>query len=245
MKKVFIETELTPIIDLNENDTHHILNVLRFNTNNELSVGNSKSETALYKFVKLEGKISKWTRISDVSINKLSSPIVLIQSFLKGDKFEYVLQKATELDIHEVIGVASKNIVAKYDEKRLIKKEERWNKIMREAAQQCGRSTLPNYVTVKNLVSLANYIDKLYPSAIKLVAYENEEKIHIKSILREYYHEANGPVVICIGPEGGFDISEIKFLNEHDFISVTLGNTILRAETAAISSVAMINYERS
>lgn len=245
MKKVFINQELTDIIVLDKETTHHVLNVLRFNAKEDLWLGNTKAESAFYKFKEMQKKESVWQLVSSIEKEAIASPIVLIASFLKGDKFEYVLQKVTELDVTEIIGLPTKNSVAKYDAKKLDKKEDRWHKIIKEASQQSGRSTLAKYISLKDITAVNEYIAKEYPDALKLVAYENEDKLHIKDVIRPNYEKDNLPVVVFIGPEGGFDLSEIEQLTALNFKCVTLGNTILRAETAAIGAVAMINYERS
>lgn len=245
MKKVFIEQNLTESIILDKETTHHVLNVLRFNTKEELLLGNALGESAFYKFVAMVKHESEWQLVSSIEKEVIEAPIILIASFLKGDKFEYVLQKTTELDVTEILALPTKNSVVKYDLKKLDKKEERWNKIIREAAQQSGRSNLAKYQSFANFKEINAYIDEKYPNSLKLVAYENEDDLHIKDLIRPNYEGEKLPVVIAIGPEGGFDLKEVENLAELGFKAVTLGKNILRAETAAISSVAMINYERS
>ena len=165
---------------------------------------------------------------------------ILVQALLKGEKLEWVLQKATELNVDTIYLVSTANCVAKYDDKKLQSKVSRWEKIMLEAAQQCGRNQLPTLVVGEKLSQVLEIED----DALKLVAYENEEGHTIKTALESIHSNQNiTDILICIGPEGGYQEKEINAIIESGGKSVSLGNTILRAETAAIGSLAMIQYE--
>ena len=165
---------------------------------------------------------------------------ILVQSYLKGEKLEWVLQKATELNVDTVYLVPTSNCVAKYDAKKLQSKYSRWEKIMLEASQQCGRTQLPTLVVGE---PLSNVLD-IESESLKLVAYENEAGYTIKDALKTINSDStNRDILICIGPEGGFQEKEINDIIECGGQSVTLGHTILRAETAAIAALSMVHYE--
>ena len=151
-----------------------------------------------------------------------------------------MLQKATELNVDTIYLVPTANCVAKYDEKKLQSKVNRWEKIMLEAAQQCGRNHLPTLVVGETLLQALD----IESEALKLVAYENEAGQTIKDVLKTLHSDKSvTDVLICIGPEGGYQEKEINAIIESGGKSVSLGNTILRAETAAIGSLSMIQYE--
>ena len=172
--------------------------------------------------------------------NVSSYRIILVQSLLKGEKLEWVLQKATELNVDTIYLVSTANCVAKYDNKKLQTKATRWEKIMLEAAQQCGRNQLPTLVVGETL----SQVLAIEADALKLVAYENEDGHTIKNTLQSVYNNQTiTDILICIGPEGGYQEKEINAIIDSGGKSVSLGNTILRAETAAIGSLAMIQYE--
>ena len=159
---------------------------------------------------------------------------------MKGEKLEWVLQKATELNVDTIYLVSTANCVAKYDDKKLQSKVSRWEKIMLEASQQCGRNQLPTLVVGETLSQVLT----IEADALKLVAYENEDGHTIKSALQLVHtNQTITDILICIGPEGGYQEKEINAIIESGGKSVSLGNTILRAETAAIGSLAMIQYE--
>ena len=239
MKKIFIPTPLADTISLPADITHHIIRVFRHDLRKPVLVSGTDNRSGYYMISGESDGVAQATLVEYIEQNKKTCRVVLVQSLLKGDKMELVLQKATELNVDTIYLVSTANNVVKYDEKKLQAKVQRWEKILQEASQQCGRPHLPTLVVDQSLANVLSIED----SALLLVAYENESGRTIKHALQEYQKRDDTTVLICIGPEGGFQQKEIDMLVEHGVESITLGSTILRAETAAISAVAMINYE--
>ena len=232
MKKIFIPTPLDERIELPKDVTHHVLHVFRHNIEEPITVTGSDNRCGIYQITDEVDGIAQAKLIEYVAIDVSSYRTILVQSLLKGEKLEWVLQKATELNVDTIYLVSTANCVAKYDDKKLQSKVSRWEKIMLEAAQQCGRNQLPTLVVT------------IEADALKLVAYENEDGYTIKSALQLVHtNQTITDILICIGPEGGYQEKEINAIIESGGKSVSLGNTILRAETAAIGSLAMIQYE--
>ena len=240
MKKIFIPTPLDEIIELPKDVTHHVLHVFRHNMEKPITVTGSDNRCGTYQITaEVDGKVQA-KLIEYVEGNLASYRTILVQSLLKGEKLEWVLQKATELNVDTIYLVPTANCVAKYDEKKLQSKVNRWEKIMLEAAQQCGRNHLPTLVVGETLLQALD----IESEALKLVAYENEAGQTIKDVLKTLHSDKSvTDVLICIGPEGGYQEKEINAIIKYGGKSVSLGNTILRAETAAIGSLAMIRYE--
>ena len=240
MKKIFIPTPLDEIIELPKDVTHHVLHVFRHNIEKPITVTGSDNRCGTYQITEeVDGK-AQAKLIEYVDANLASYRTILVQSLLKGEKLEWVLQKATELNVDTIYLVPTANCVAKYDEKKLQSKVNRWEKIMLEAAQQCGRNHLPTLVVGETLLQALD----IESDALKLVAYENEAGQTIKDVLKTLHSDKSvTDVLICIGPEGGYQEKEINAIIKYSGKSVSLGNTILRAETAAIGSLAMIQYE--
>lgn len=240
MKKIFIPTPLDEIIELPKDVTHHVLHVFRHNIEKPITVTGSDNRCGTYQITEeVDGK-AQAKLIEYVEGNLASYRTILVQSLLKGEKLEWVLQKATELNVDTIYLVPTANCVAKYDEKKLQSKVNRWEKIMLEAAQQCGRNHLPTLVVGETLLQALD----IESEALKLVAYENEAGQTIKDVLKTLHSDKSvTDVLICIGPEGGYQEKEINAIIKYSGKSVSLGNTILRAETAAIGSLAMIQYE--
>ena len=240
MKKIFIPTPLDEIIELPKDVTHHVLHVFRHNMEKPITVTGSDNRCGTYQITaEVDGK-AQAKLIEYVEGNLASYRTILVQSLLKGEKLEWVLQKATELNVDTIYLVPTANCVAKYDEKKLQSKVNRWEKIMLEAAQQCGRNHLPTLVVGETILQALD----IESEALKLVAYENEAGQTIKDVLKTLHSDKSvTDVLICIGPEGGYQEKEINAIIKYGGKSVSLGNTILRAETAAIGSLAMIQYE--
>lgn len=240
MKKIFIPTPLDEIIELPKDVTHHVLHVFRHNIEKPITVTGSDNRCGTYQITEeVDGK-AQAKLIEYVDANLASYRTILVQSLLKGEKLEWVLQKATEINVDTIYLVSTANCVAKYDEKKLQSKVNRWEKIMLEAAQQCGRNHLPTLVVGETLLQALD----IESEALKLVAYENEAGQTIKDVLKTLHSDKSvTDVLICIGPEGGYQEKEINAIIKYGGKSVSIGNTILRAETAAIGSLAMIQYE--
>lgn len=167
-----------------------------------------------------------------------STKITLFQALLKSDKMEYVIQKAVELGVYKIEPFTSKNVVVKLDDKDKIKKGERWNKISLEASKQCGRSDIVN---IEMVSSFSNMLDKLKEFELVIIAYENETN-SLKDIIRKNLDIKN--IAIIIGAEGGFEQSEVEeVLKNNNSVSISLGDRILRAETASLNLLSILMYE--
>jgi len=164
--------------------------------------------------------------------------ITLCQALLKSDKMEFVIQKAVELGVSKIIPFISKNVVVKLDDKDKIKKNERWNKISVEATKQCGRSDIVKVEEVHKFDEIINELNKYEKS---FLAYESETS-KLKDAIRENLNIKE--IAIVIGAEGGFEFSEVEtFISEGKCISVSLGDRILRAETASLNLLSILMYE--
>ena len=161
--------------------------------------------------------------------------VTLIQGVPKAAKMDYIIQKTTELGISEIFPCALNRCVSKINKDS---KTERWQKIAKEAAQQSGRGIIPS---VHNAIGLKEALEILKKSDIAFVAYECEDKNDLKTVLLSKQNPET--VAFLIGPEGGFDKSEIEFLTENGIPSISLGKRILRTETAGEAVLSMIMYE--
>lgn len=189
------------------------------------------------------------TEISDISktavkcdiLNKSKSEtepnikVTLIQGIPKASKMDYIIQKTTELGICDIFPCTLNRCVSKIDGE---KKISRWQKIAKEAAQQSGRGTIPK---IHSEIDLKKAADILKNADIAFVAYECEDLITIKSVLLSKKEPKT--VAFLIGPEGGFEQSEIEYLKNNGISSVSLGKRILRTETAGEAVLSMIMYE--
>ena len=218
-------------ITLKGDELHHI-NVLRHKIGDIIYINEYQVEITKLRKDILEGKI-----VGELPQNGIPRVnITLIQSYLKSDKMEYVVQKAVELGAKNIIPVISKNTVVKMEEKDKQKKVERLSKIAKEAVEQCGRTDIVNVENVQHLSQLdLNVYDKI------LICHETS-KVDLKTTLSNL--KAINNIAILIGPEGGFENSEVaKVLENNNAIDVSLGERVLRAETASLAILSILNYE--
>ncbi len=164
--------------------------------------------------------------------------ITLAQAVLKGEKMDWAIQKATELGVSAILPVVTERTIARPRAERESHQRDRWQKIAKEAAQQCGRLDIPDVLPV---VSLDGLLKNPSESSLKLVLWEAEQGQSLKSALCNL-KEAKS-ISVLIGPEGGFPHQEIEKAREAGWVSVSLGQRILRAETAGMAVLAILEYE--
>ncbi len=166
---------------------------------------------------------------------ELDFNLILFCPLLKGEKFEFVLQKATELGVKEIYPFLSKRVIKRIDNSDFLKRKDRYNKIINEAILQSNRNS---NVILHDLCSLDEL--KVIDASYKFIAYEDEaiDGIHIPNLKLN----DKSSVICCFGPEGGFDRSEVEDLIKRGFISISLGKRILRAETAALYMLSVVGY---
>ena len=216
-------------------DHNHIKNVLRMREGDTFLVScEGKSHLCSLCGVDEEAALAEIIE-EDYQDTELPVQIYLFQGLPKGDKLELIIQKAVELGACGIIPVEMNRSVVKLDEKKKKSKQERWQAIAESAAKQSKRNIIPTVseaVSYKNAMKLASEMD------VFLVPYENERGM---AATAEALSKIKGgcKVGVLIGPEGGFDDSEISAAKENGGDIVSLGKRILRAETAAITALSM------
>ncbi|ARU91931.1 16S ribosomal RNA methyltransferase RsmE [Spiroplasma clarkii] len=175
--------------------------------------------------------------VSKLATQTQSIKINLIARIIREQKWDFVLQKATELGVSKIIPVEFSRNVVTIDPKKATNKIARWQAICVEAAKQSKRITIPEITPiVRNLHEL-----ELYQSDLKLVAWEGEQSVNVKKHLQTNFKTIN----IIVGPEGGLTLTEVELLNQLGYVNVGLGENILRAETASLFLISIINYEKN
>ena len=156
----------------------------------------------------------------------------LFQAMPKGDKMDFIVQKAVECGAAEIIPIFTKRCVSRPDEKTLAKKLPRWQKIAYEAAKQCGRGIVPTVGAAANFSELKTLIS---PESTGILFYECSN-VPLKDAVSVFKKNVD----IVIGSEGGFEPSEAEALRELGFAAVSLGKRILRCETAPIAALSVL-----
>ncbi|MDA8097810.1 MAG: 16S rRNA (uracil(1498)-N(3))-methyltransferase [Clostridia bacterium] len=217
----------------------HITRVLRLGAGAELVVldGEGGAYQAEIRELTRDGFTAAITGTASVA-GEPDLAITLVQGLPKGDKMDYVVQKATEVGVSRIIPLASERAVVRAREERTDKKRERWMRIATSAAEQAFRLVVPEILPV---MTLPRVLDSIGPEAFILFPWEEERENPLKAVLRS--HPVVQDIYIFIGPEGGFTEAEARTATDRGAHRVTLGPRILRTETAGPLVAALVLYE--
>lgn len=227
----------------NKEDIHHIKNVMRYSEGDSVIV--TFLNQTVYKcqikalndnYVELELKDKQNIE------TELPQHITICSGLIKADKYEWMIQKATEMGANEFIAVGMDRSVVKLNESKVAKKLERWQKIIKEAAEQSYRLTIPNIYFKSNLQEIYDIISHY---DYVLIAYEEQAKhgdlSHFKQIKKQF--KTQDRVLMIFGPEGGLSDKEVSLFSENSTL-VGLGPRILRAETAPLYALSAVSFEK-
>jgi 16S rRNA (uracil1498-N3)-methyltransferase len=236
MQRYFVNNKINNIFKITNDDYHHIVNVMRMNINDKIEVLYEK-KLYLCEIENISSNCVNAKIIEEINENnELDVNITIAQALVKEDKMNYILQKSTELGINSFIPLIMDRSIIKIDNKSSDKKIVRWQKICKEASEQCKRNVVP---TVNQILNIKELIKLDYD--YKILCSLNEKETNIKMVLPKL--KKHDKIVVVIGPEGGITNNEEKTLIENGFISVTLGDRVLRTETVAVFIASIINYE--
>lgn len=221
-------------------DVNHIKNVLRMKPGEEINVSNGQDGRE-YRcgIVELgeESIVCELRFIKEDNV-ELPSRIYLFQGLPKADKMELIVQKAVELGVYQVIPVASKRCVVKLDEKKASSKIARWQGIAEAAAKQSKRGVIPQ---ISGVMSFAQAVKMASDMDVRIIPYELADGMdktrEIINLLKP-----GQDIAVFIGPEGGFEESEIRLAMENGIAPITLGKRILRTETAGMTVLSWMMY---
>jgi len=229
------------VIQSDGKDFHYLKTVLRLGEGRELRL--------------FDGKGGEWRAViekygdqsASLRILKKEAPspppieITLAQSLPKSDKMDFIIQKGTELGVGRIIPFISSRSVPRPDAGRRENRLNRWRRIAAEAARQCGRSVVPE---MTDILSFDEMLQHRGENTLGMVFWEGEEERSLKSLLQSETGRERTGFFIVIGPEGGFSRDETDRAVSRGFLTVTLGPRILRTETAPLTILSILQYER-
>lgn len=242
MYQFFVEPEQIQDkrIIITGNDVNHIRNVLRMKPGEELAVSNGidgREYRCGIETITEEEVICTLRFIKEEGV-ELPARIYLFQGLPKADKMELIVQKSTELGVYEVIPVAAKRCVVRLDDKKAAAKVSRWQGIAEAAAKQSRRGIIPNVRPVMSMKEAVRYAGTM---DIRLIPYELAEDMrHTREAIEAVRPGMN--VAVFIGPEGGFEQSEVELAAAAGIDAITLGKRILRTETAGLTVLSWLMY---
>lgn len=212
-------------------DTHHIKNVMRMSVGDKIEIVDKEK----YVFIGLIENKTPFTLkvVEQLNTSQPNIDVTVFTPFLKGDKLDFMLQKCTELGASRFIFFNGQRSIVKLDDKKKEKRKTRYEKIVKEASEQSKRTDIPPIIFENSL----KQIDfKMYDAVY--IAYENLSG-NVNKKFKDQLHIGNHKIAIIFGPEGGLTEDEI---NSHkEFTTVQLGSRILRAETAPLYMLSIID----
>lgn len=225
-------------VTIEGNDAFHISRSLRMRVGESLTVCDDQRTEYDCKLISISDTVVAEIISSHTSENEPPYSAVIYQALVKGDKFDTVVQKAVETGATKIVPVLTSRCTVRPDEKSLKGKLERWRRIAAEASKQCGRAT---QVEIAPCVSFTEAVNQAKSSDVSLFCYEGEGTVGIPALLKG--RATPNSVSVFIGPEGGYDVSEVKTASDNGLLLCGLGKRILRTETASAFVLSCLSYE--
>lgn len=219
-------------VTLTGSDVSHIRTVLRLKAGESIQVISDSDELLTVRLVEVRAKEVHGEVIASEKFD-VESPLAvhLGLALTKANKFDGVLKKSVELGACSVTALTTERCVVKTREKKF----ERWKRIALESSKQCGRARIPE--VAEDVETLEIFCRKNVDRDLKLVFWEMEGKYSLKDLKLDQKPQS---VAVLIGPEGGFSLQEIEKVREYGFQAMSLGPRILRAETAPVVALALL-----
>lgn len=241
MHRFFVPQLYNEVMTITGVDARHISKVLRMQPGDALQIVSDDGVSAVAKIAAIDSEA-----VTVHCVEKLAEShepqvrLILAQGLAKGEKMDFIIQKAVEMGAYSVVPVAMEHSVVRLDGAKAAKKVDRWQKIAEAAAKQSKRDIIPQVQPVQSLAQLL----ATDSCQTKLIAYECEDKKSLKAALTEA--KAVGSLtdlLLIIGPEGGISEAELEAARAAGAVPVSLGRRILRAETAGLVAISAIFYE--
>lgn len=233
----FADSEITAdtyIID--GDDAKHIAKSLRMKAGEEITLVTPSQTQADCVIESVSGEQVYLKVLSKKPCeNEPDTAVTLYQALPKGDKMEYIIQKSVELGVTKIVPVISARCISRPDEKSLNKKQIRWQKIAKEAAQQSRRGIIP---VVERAVTFKQAVQQISNEKAENIIFYECGGESVKKLLTDSPENIN----IFIGSEGGFEPQEVEAIEEAGGSRATLGKRILRAETAPLAALSIVMF---
>lgn len=238
MHRFFIPQLYAAEMVIKDVDAKHISKVLRMQPGDKIQIVSDDGVTAIAEIVSLQADnvvvkcLEKLAESHEPSVK-----ITLAQGLAKGEKMDFIIQKAVEMGASSIVPVAMEHSVVRLEGAKADKKVERWQKIAEAAAKQSKRDIIPQVQLVQTMQQMLANNDLQH----KIIAYECEDRLGLKTALQSCDNLQE--LLLIIGPEGGISEFELELARKNGAVPVSLGKRILRAETAGVVALSAILYE--
>lgn len=228
------------IISVTGEEAHHIADVMRLKVNDRVITfdGTGKEYAGVIKEAGKKSVLIEVTGIRETAATK-SPRTTLIQAIPKREKIEYLIEKATELGVGSIIPVFTDRTIPDWDADKMASRTVRWRRIAREASKQCGRLDIPD---IPDIAQFSDILKDKNMSGLKLIAALQDGAEPIRMALKGFKGEQ---IYVAIGPEGDFTPGEVRIAVGCGFKPVSLGQRVLKSDTAGLFALSAIDYEYS
>ena len=243
MHRFFVENSQSNLLTLSERESHHATNVLRVKQGERVVVLDGKGGEILCEVENPTARKITLKVLQRTTIPPLPYQLVLVQALPKGKAMDLIVQKAAELGAYRIVPLISERSVTQIEEENAAAKVEKWDAIAIDAIKQCGSTWLPR---IEPPCSPQAFIAKGERFDLALVATLQNDRKHPREYIRNHLAERGGlpkSIAVWVGPEGDFTPAEINAIRASGALPITLGELILRSETAAIFCLSVLNYE--
>jgi len=219
---------------------HQLRDVLRLGSGDRIAVLDNTGREYQVELERVERGYAHGVITATGTAAEPRTAITLYQALLKASRFEFIVQKCTELGVARFVPMMCQRCVVRGPEAASDRKLERWRRIVVEAAEQSGRGKLP---VVEPAVTFEEACRSV--AGFSLLPWEGEQALGLRAALRGELGRRDDSLLVnlFVGPEGGFAVSEVEFARSCGVVPVTLGSRVLRAETAGLVAASAILYE--
>jgi 16S rRNA (uracil1498-N3)-methyltransferase len=232
-----------PVLTLCDREAHHAVQVLRLRRGDRAAVLDGAGNEFLCEVQEAGRDSVSLAVIQKHAVRPLPYRVTLVQAITRGKTMDLIVQKATELGAHRIVPVLSERAVAQVEEESAASKVEKWRTTAIEAIKQCGSAWLPQIdLPLSPLAFLAREERFDMPLIATLQNNARHPRDHFEAFLAER-RRLPSSICVWVGPEGDFTPAEINAATSRGALPITLGQLILRSETAAIYCLAVLNYE--
>ena len=237
-----ISADCTEVI-LEGDEARHAVQVLRLTQGDRLIVLNGKGDEFTCECIESDKKFLRARVVEKVHKQKPFSEITLIQAIPKGKLIEDIIEKGVELGVSRIIPITTRRTVPDIEGREIDKRKQRWQQIAVSAIKQCGQVYLPE---IERLTDFSTIVSSGQKSELSFVCVLTGDRKHPRYYFEEFRNKFNRnptSVSVWIGPEGDFTEDEVGQIIDTGGNPITLGNLVLRVETAAIYALSVLNYE--
>ena len=220
---------------------HHLIDVLRYQKGDSLTLVDQDRNKYVARIRSITARSIEGEVLSKDTPPQQQKPILHLGiALLKGDKMDWAIQKATELGVERISPLMTRRVVSKVHKDKIAHQQKRWFEIAKEGSQQSERLTIPK---IDVPLSLDSFLKETALSDMKCIFWEKAPPDPLAPIIRSALSELPNNLSIIIGPEGGLEKEEVDQALEKGYIAVSLGARPVRAETAALAAITILQYE--